>query len=222
MSRSHRSSPLLTAPCRSSSHRFRFTACLIHSRATPSYLPCAFSFLVPAPVYRPCSTRTDSAQGPWVLKKKRKKKEKRKSLLENPATAKVRIRPRCSIYTCATCDPQLHFHAVRLSPCPRLSPRIPQCSSRAVTFWVSDWWDIWSRVENFFFFWESLEWETVFSVSMKIISRIMWISLIPQFIWDTTGFTRSNPDGEVDENKTLYCVTSQLLIKGLSRSGRPS
>lgn len=140
------------------------------------------------------------SSGTLSTKKKgrRKKKEKKMSLLENPATAKVRIRPRRSIYTCATCDPQLHFHAVRLSPCPRLSPRIPQCSSRAVTFWVGGWWDIWSRVENSFF-WESLEWETVLSLSMQIISRIMWISLIPQFIWDTTCFTRSNPDGEVDE-----------------------
>lgn len=144
-------------------------------------------------------------------KGRRKKKEKKMSLLENPAAAKVRIRPRRSIYTCATCDPQLHFHAVRLSPCPRLSPRIPQCSSRAVTFWVGGWWDIWSRVENSFF-WRVLQ----------IISGIMWISLIPQFIWDTTCFTRSNPDGEVDEKNTLDCVTSQPLIKGLSRSGRLS
>lgn len=50
-----------------------------------------------------------------VLKKKKKwrrGRSKKDNFLENLSTVKVRMRPRRSIYTCATCDPLLHFHAV--------------------------------------------------------------------------------------------------------------
>lgn len=148
---SSHSRPAPAAPHCSSSHWFRFTACLIHRQATPSFLLCASSFLVPAPFYRPCSTRTDSARRPWALKKKKQKKNREEAVEKRWAPWK----PCCSQGENETLSQQLHLRhlwpSVAFSRCQNVTlskaQNHPEFHSVDQRPW-QDWWECMRKIES--------------------------------------------------------------------------